>query len=150
MFHDPAPFGLPNDLVTMTVSITLAAVGLAWLHRTLGTDELVARAAWRYRDRGRIAGIVHTIRSLVELPLTQTVGWWATRIEFALAAAALLVATLGLAGLQPALGSSPMALPVFGLSLVGYAGIVVGIGWMRRIYLSPLELDPEVRWRYRD
>jgi hypothetical protein len=40
--------------------------------------------------------------------------------------------------------------PALALGLLGYAGILVGIRWMRRIYLSPLELDAEVRWRYRD
>ena len=44
----------------------------------------------------------------------------------------------------------PSTLEILATSGLGYAGILFGIWWMRRIYLAPLETDPEARWRYRD
>lgn len=143
-------FGVPEGVVLMVVSTTLLAVGFAWLRHVLGMDEILASARWRYRDRGRIDGLKRTIESLIEMPFTRTSGWWATRIEFALAGGALLAAVIVPIILPGTVGGgmSPQW-PVAALTLVGYAGIAFGIRWMRRIYLSPLEVDPEVGFRYR-
>lgn len=141
--------GLPNAVTMVVASMTFAVVGFAWLHHTLGMDEILGEARWRYRERGRIDALKRTIESLVEVGSTRTFGWWATRIEFALAAGALVVATGALASVAGDVGGRPLEGPVAALTVAGFAGIVFGIRWMRRIYLSPLELDPEIGFRYR-
>ena len=145
-----SPSGLPEDVLLMAVSATLTAVGLAWLHHVLGMDEILGGARWRYRDRARIERLVRTIESLIEVPFTRTAGWWVTRIEFTLAGGALLAAIIVPIILPGTVGGgmSP-GRPGAVLTLLGYAGIAFGIRWMRRIYLSPLEVDPEVGFRYR-
>ena len=143
-------FGLPDSVVLLATSTTLMAVGLVWVHHVLGMDEVLRGARWRYRDRGRVERLRRTIASLIRVPFTRTFGWWATRIEFALAGGALLVGTIALGGLPGALGyRSSAGLSLVALTVLGYAGIVFGVRWMRRIYLSPLEVDPEVGFRYR-
>jgi hypothetical protein len=144
-----SPFGLPDGVVLLVVSTTLMALGAAWVRHILGMDEVLRGGRWRYRDRGRMERLKRTIGSLVEVPFTRTPGWWATRIEFAVAGGALVVATITLTGLPDVLGYRSTGWPVVALPLLGYAGIVFGIRWMRRIYLSPLEVDPEVGFRYR-
>lgn len=143
-------FGIPDAITTMIASLTLAIVGLAWLHRIFDADQLLGRATWRYRDREHEGSLVEAIVSLIDTLFAHTFGWWVTRIEFALATGALLLATLVLGTPRPPALSGPLVVPALALGLLGYAGILVGIRWMRRIYLSPLELDAEVRWRYRD
>jgi hypothetical protein len=144
-----SPFGLPDGVVLLVVSTTLMALGAAWVLHILGMDEVLRGGRWRYRDRGRMERLKRTIGSLVEVPFTRTPGWWATRIEFAVAGGALVVATIAITGLPDVVGYRSTGWPVVALTLLGYAGIVFGIRWMRRIYLSPLEVDPEVGFRYR-
>jgi hypothetical protein len=144
-----SPFGLPDGVVLLVVSTTLMALGAAWVRHILGMDEVLRGGRWRYRDRGRMERLKRTIGSLVEVPFTRTPGWWATRIEFAVAGGALVVATIAITGLPDVVGYRSTGWPVVALTLLGYAGIVFGIRWMRRIYLSPLEVDPEVGFRYR-
>jgi hypothetical protein len=144
-----SPFGLPDGVVLLVVSTTLMALGAAWVLHILGMDEVLRGGRWRYRDRGRMERLRRTIGSLVEVPFTRTPGWWATRIEFAVAGGALAVATIAITGLPDVVGYRSTGWPVVALTLLGYAGIVFGIRWMRRIYLSPLEVDPEVGFRYR-
>jgi hypothetical protein len=144
-----SPFGLPDGVVLLVVSTTLMALGAAWVLHILRMDEVLRGGRWRYRDRGRMERLRRTIGSLVEVPFTRTPGWWATRIEFAVAGGALAVATIAITGLPDVVGYRSTGWPVVALTLLGYAGIVFGIRWMRRIYLSPLEVDPEVGFRYR-
>ena len=128
------------------------AIGFLWIRHTFEPGPFVrGESRWRYRDRGRVDRIRRSIRSLMVWPRTRTQRWWATRLEFGVAGAVLAVGT---AALQAALSSGgfygPSTLEILATSGLGYAGILFGIWWMRRIYLAPLETDPEARWRYRD
>ena len=144
--------GLPVSVVMLLVGIGLIAAGFLWMRHTLEPGPLVrGEGRWRYRDRRRVERFRAAIHSLIVWPRSRTSGWWATRLEFGLAGVMLAIATVGL---QYALSlgglRGPSMLEILATSGTGYAGILFGIWWMRRIYLAPLETDPEVGWRYRD
>jgi hypothetical protein len=150
VFQQTSLFDRPEAVTLMVVSTTLMVVGLAWIHHITGFDDVAGGARWRARDGGRAAAIKRELRSLIELPFSQTAGWWVTRIEFALATGALVFATIAVSRLPAYLGPDwTAAWPAAVLTLAAYAGIVFGIRWMRRIYLSPRELDPDIVFRYR-
>ena len=145
-------FGLPANVAIMFAAIGLLLVGFLWIRHIIEPGPFLrGESRWRYRDRGRVDAIRRAIRSLTVWPRSRTSGWWATRLEFGLAGVMLALATVGL---QYALSSGgihgPSTLEILATSGVGYAGILSGIWWMRRIYLAPLETDPAVGWRYRD
>jgi hypothetical protein len=148
----PSLVGLPSSVVLMVATVALMVIGFLWLHRTLEPGPLVrGESRWRYRDRARMEHIRRAIRSLVARPGFRTSGWWATRIEFGLAGFMLALATVALPGALSVGGfHGPSTLEILATSSVGYAGILIGIWWMRRIYLAPLEADSEAGWRYRD
>ena len=150
---DPRPslFGLPSSVVLMVVTVGLMVIGFLWLHRTFEPGPLVrGESRWRYRDRARMERIRRAIRSLIAWPGSRTSGWWATRIEFGLAGFMLALATVALPGALSVEGfHGPSTLEILATSGVGYAGILIGIWWTRRIYLAPLEAGPEAGWRYR-
>jgi hypothetical protein len=149
IMHNPPATFTPTWLVT---SAALMAIGLAWTHHSLTPGAPIAGAA-RWRDRGRALrhGIRHALHALLEWQGTdQPLRWWVTRIEFGLAAAAAVIGTGAMLVLMPLRYREPAHLEAVGLAALAYAGIWAGMWWMRRIYLAPIEVDPEVHWRYRD
>lgn len=146
MFDDRASiFGLPVDLVYLVGVAALLAFGFLWVRHSLGPDELTrGDARWRYRDRGvrhAIADLVHDLRS-------RTGGWWATRIEFAVAIGSLGFVVLAVVWLPSFARSSSLlaAAP----TAIGLVGIVIGLVAMVRIYRAGLREDAATSWRYRD
>jgi len=152
----PSLLGLPPQVVLMFGAVGLTVIGFLWLRHTLQPGPFVrGEARWRYRDRSRIQRVRQLLAEGDQSIRARTRGWWFTRLEFALAAvmAAIAAALLPVVvdSLAPTFGGSPaIPLPVAMLMpLSGYGGILFGIWWMRRIYVAPLETDPEVGWRYR-
>jgi hypothetical protein len=146
-------FGLPASVAVMLGAIGLMVVGFLWLrHNVEPGPFLRGESHWRYRDRPRGQRIRQWLAEGDQSIRARTRGWWMTRLEFALAAGALVLATLILG--EYAFGNTSFyrnsTLGILGTSGLGYAGILFGLRWMRRIYLAPLETDPEVGWRYRD
>jgi hypothetical protein len=135
----------------------LMVIGFLWLRHTLEPGPFLrGESRWRYRDRPRLQRARQWLAEGDQSIRARTRGWWLTRLEFALAAVIAVIAAASLPGVlawfAPSFGGPggmpmPQALIV---PIAGYAGILFGIWWMRRIYLAPLETDPKVRWRYRD
>jgi hypothetical protein len=145
--------GLPAQVVLMLGAVGLMVIGFLWLRHSLQPGPLVrGESHWRYRDRPRMQRVRQLLAEGDQSIRARTRGWWITRLEFGLAASALLVATLVVGQYM---FSTPTfyrvsTLGVLAMSGAGYAGIAIGLRWMRRIYLAPLETDPQVGWRYRD
>ena len=144
--------GVPGGVSQLLASGALLLVGFLWMRHLIEPGPFLrGESRWRYRDRARMERMRRAIRSLVAWPGSRTSGWWATRIEFGLAGVMLALATVALPGALSFGGfHGPSTLEILATSGVGYAGILTGIWWMRRIYLAPLEADPEAGWRYRD
>ena len=146
-------FGLPANVVMLLVGMSLLAVGFFWIRHIIEPgSHMRAESRWRYRSQARLQRIRQwlaegdqTVRS------ARTCGWYLTRLEFGLAGVMLAIATVGLQYVLSLGGlHGPSMLEILATSGTGHAGILFGIWWMRRIYLAPLETDPEVGWRYRD
>jgi hypothetical protein len=145
--------GLPAQVVIMFGAVGLTVIGFLWLRHTLQPGPFVrGESRWRYRDRPRLQRVRQLLAEGDQSVRARTRGWWLTRLEFALAIGALILATLAIG--EYGLGATTFyrisTLEILVTSGVGYAGIVIGLRWMRRIYLAPLETDPQVGWRYRD
>lgn len=70
------------------------------------------------------------------------------RAEYAAAVAATIVCALMVLGAP--VGPSPTFAPSYdALFLLAIAGLVIGFGWMTRIYRSNIDPDPHI-WRYRE
>ena len=144
--------GLPANVVIMLAAIGMLVVGFLWIRHVIEPEPFLrGESRWRYRERGRVDRIRRMIHSLIAWPRSRTSGWWATRLEFGLAGAMLVLATAALqVGLSNRGIHGPSTPAILATSGVGYAGMLIGIRWMRRIYLAPLETDRAVGWRYRD
>jgi hypothetical protein len=145
--------GLPAQVVIMFGAVGLTVIGFLWLRHTLQPGAFVrGESRWRYRDRPRLQRVRQLLAEGDQSVRARTRGWWLTRLEFALAIGALILATLAIG--EYGFGATTFyrisTLEILVTSGVGYAGIVIGLRWMRRIYLAPLETDPQVGWRYRD
>ena len=146
MFDRPGP--MLADWVPIAVA-TAYCLALAFvIHRRLDTGPLVrGTARWRYRSRALRERVARARTTLVLVDRTS--GWWATRIEFAVAIAAIVsaVAVVLTAAAEPTFGGDP-PMPLFPLG--GIAVMLVGLAWMVRIYRAPLRLDSTAYWRYHD
>ena len=81
--------------------------------------------------------------------LSRTPGWWATRLEFAIAIAALAVPALVFMSVLSQFHHEPIGY-VSAMTVAGSTGVVIGLAWMIRIYRAPLRMDAKAYWRYRD
>jgi hypothetical protein len=144
--------GLPAQVVIMFGAVGLTVIGFLWLRHTLQPGPFVrGESRWRYRDRPRLQRVRQLLAEGDQSVRARTRGWWLTRLEFALAIGALILATLAIGKYVATTTLDRIStLEILVTSGVGYAGIVIGLRWMRRIYLAPLETDPQVGWRYRD
>jgi hypothetical protein len=143
--------GVPYPMSQLLIAAGLSLFGFLWIRHIIEPGPFLrGESVWRFRDRGRVDRVRRAVRSLIAWPRSRTSGWWATRLEFGLAGVILALATIGLQSALSFVGVyGPATLAVLATTGAGYAGILLGIRWMRRIYLAPLEADPEVGWRYR-
>ena len=135
----------------------LLLVGFLWIRRIIEPGPFLrGESRWRYRHRARLQRIRQWLAEGDQtLRRNAPVGWYLTRLEFAVAAVVALIAAACLPAVvefAPRFGAGdaaplPLALIV---PLSGYAGIVFGIWWMRRLYTAGLRADSDARWRYRD
>ena len=139
-------------MYTNVLFTTLLVGALAFLYvvrRIADVGPLVkGEARWRYRSRALRERLGRARMWLA--PFVRTPGWWATRLEFAIAIVAVFVPLLLIPVLTvPNLGD---ASPSTSLAIVGVAeaAILVGLAWMIRIYRAPLRMDSKAYWRYRD
>ncbi len=86
------------------------------------------------------------------MPFSRTPGWWATRLEFAIAIAprSLLPRAAGSCREASTFGARTARGSRLAWLVIGDAGILVGLAWMIRIYRAPLRMDSKAYWRYRD
>ena len=87
--------------------------------------------------------------------LSRTPGWWATRLEFAIAISLAIMAAVVALVVMPegsmfGRDNPPRQLVWLGQLTVGSAGILIGLAWMVRIYRAPLRMDSKAYWRYHD
>ena len=145
MFDDRGRTGLSQGLV-VAVAVACCVAGLYFMRGAADPGPLArGEAQWRYRSRPLRERIART-----RMRLSRTPGWWATRLEFAIAiGAALLPPLLVPAAMAPTFGDVS---PRMGLAwlVIGEAASLVGLAWMIRIYRAPLRMDSKAYWRYRD
>ncbi len=146
-------FGLPANVVIMLAAIGMMVVGFLWMrHLTEPGPFLRGESRWRYRERGRVDRdppadpLAHRLAALPHVGLVGDAARVRARRRHARAGDGWAAGTRSRTGAS----TVPSTLEILATSGVGYAGILIGIWWMRRIYLAPLETDPAVGWRYRD
>ena len=147
-----------SPTLSAALIIVVAIAGFAagnYLIRRAADPGPLARgeARWRYRTRPMTERLAGTLSSLVPRP--RTTGWWATRIEFALAIAAAtmaVVAWMFFTPTEPIFGRAEPSREVVWLAqlAIGAVGILIGLAWMVRIYRAPLRIDSKAYWRYHD
>jgi hypothetical protein len=137
----PIPLG-----VFVLFVLVVGGLGFRYVvHRITDPGPLArGEARWRYRNRAVRERIVRAMTWLV--PVDRSAGWWATRIEFAVAIGSIATTALLDAAL-PGFGGRT-TLPA--VSLGALAVMLVGLAWMIRIYRAPLRLDSKAYWRYHD
>ena len=146
--------GVPGGVSQLLVAGAMLLVGFLWIRHIIEPGPFLrGESRWRYRHRARLQRFRQWLAEGDQtLRPQRTRGWYLTRLEFALAAvvaliaAACLPAVLGLVAPRFGGGDAVAAL----VPLLGYAGIVFGIWWMRRLYTAGLRADSDARWRYRD
>jgi hypothetical protein len=149
MFDDQVDTRLVNA-IALAILVAGYAIGMLLLRRILDPGPLArGEARWRYRNRALRERIA---RAWVWLGVPdRSPGWWATRIEFSVAIAALaLVALLLPSYARPTFGGDGLSARGMLVMAAGVAGMIVGLAWMVRIYRAPLRMDSKAYWRYRD
>ena len=147
--EDPGPVAV----LLVGIAILGPVVGIHLVRRLSDPGPLArGEARWRYRSRPAREQLAATISALVS---SRTIGWWTTRLEFAVAIAfAMLAAAIAVlaAPWDPLTGydGPPRLLVWLAGSAAGAVGILVGLAWMVRIYRAPLRFDSSASWRYRD
>jgi hypothetical protein len=135
-----------NGAVVIAILVVGYSLGVLMIRRSLDPGPLArGEARWRYRSRPHHERIGRARTWLA--PSHRTPGWWATRVEFAIAiTAAFVPLLLGPAMTAPNFDDTPPStvLPLLG---VAEASILVGLVWMVRIYRAPLRNDYKAFWR---
>ena len=149
--------GMPSGVSQLLVSGGLLLLGFLWIRHIVEPGPFLrGDSLWRYRSKARLRRIRQWLAEGDQtLRPARSWGWYVTRLEFGLAAVAVVIGAAGLPTflgvIDPRFGGNAVALPLaLIVPVVGYAGIAFGIWWMHREYTAGLRADSETRWRYRD
>ena len=147
-------FGLPANVVIMLAAMGVLVVGFLWIRHIIEPGPFLrGESRWRYRERGRrrsLPTVDPLAQCLAALPHARLVGDPASSLRSPASCSRLANAGAAVNAFSAGGIHGPSTIEILATSGVGYAGILIGIWWMRRIYLAPLETDPAVGWRYRD
>ena len=144
MFEDRGRGWVSQGLV-LSVAVACCVAGLYFMRGAADPGPLArGEARWRYRSRP-----VRERIGRARMRLSRTPGWWATRLEFAIAIAALAVPALVFMSVLSQFHHEPIGY-VSAMTVAGSTGVVIGLAWMIRIYRAPLRMDAKAYWRYRD
>lgn len=138
-------FGLSADVVILGLAALPVLVGFLWIRHNSSPDELTrGEARWRYRDRESLASRIGIVpgTSMAD----RTGGWWATRIEFAVALGALAF-VIGVLLLSAGEGAWHHDVRHLAPAVAGLVGIGIGLVAMVRIYRAGVTGDSRSTWR---